>query len=239
MRLIRLAAALALLALPGLAAENPCTNGSFERLDEDGFPADWEAVGQTVEASSDAHSGQRSLRMLRTAETESRETGLNRAWTPDSGERGKMIARLKGGIDFWYKALAAEDATLRVYVIPMNAEPKEGTGSQRATFVVPRQHVGDGQWHHGRLAYDFTDNEKVRWVHISARVAGTAGGLLLDDVSYVERVGPLVRFGKARLDEDAKQPGRRCVFNVEVQSCGDEPATDIVATLDLPEGLSA
>jgi len=239
MRLISLAAAIALLTLPCLAAENPCTNGSFETLDEKGFPADWGAVGQTVEASSDAHSGQRSLRMARAAETETPETGLNRGWKPDSGEQGKMIGRLKGGIDFWYKAVSAERATLRVYAIPMNAEPKEGTGSQRATFIVPRQHIGDGQWHHGRMAYDFTDNEKVKWVHFAARIVGTAGELLLDDVSYLAKVGPLVRFGKARLDEDPERPGRRCTFSVEVRSDGDEPAKDIVATLELPDGLTA
>jgi len=113
MRLISLAAAIALLTLPCLAAENPCTNGSFETLDEKGFPADWGAVGQTVEASSDAHSGQRSLRMARAAETETPETGLNRGWKPDSGEQGKMIGRLKGGIDFWYKAVSAERALVQ------------------------------------------------------------------------------------------------------------------------------
>ncbi len=221
------------------AAENPCTNGSFETLDEKGFPVDWGAVGQTVEISDDAHSGKRSLRMARAAETETPETGLNRAWKPDSGEQGKMIGRLKGGIDFWYKAVSADRATLRVYAIPMNAEPKEGTGSQRATFTVPEHHVGDGEWHRAKLRYDFTDNEKVRWVHFAARIVGAAGELLLDDVAYVEKVGPLVRFGKARLDEDPRRPGRRCTFSVEVRSDGDEPAKDIVATLDLPEGLTA
>ena len=239
MRLVPVLAALTLLAAPQALAANPCTNGSFETLDEKGFPVDWEPVGQTVGVSGDARSGTRSLRMVRTAETASPETGLNRAWKPNSGEQGKMIGRLKGGIDFWYKAVSAENATLRVYAIPMNETPKEGTGSQRAQFIIPKHHVGDGEWHHARLRYDFADNEKVKWVHFAARIVGTAGELLLDDVAYVEKVGALVRFGKARLDEDPRRPGRRCTFNVEVESAGDEPLSGIRATLTLPEGLRA
>ena len=240
MRMLSLLAAIGLLTAAPADAANPCTNGSFEQLDDDGFPVDWGAVGQTVEVSDDAHSGSRSLRMLRTVGTESRETGLNRAWQPDSGERGAMVDRLKGGIDFWYKAVsAADDATLRIYAIAMTKDPIEKTGARRATFTVPAQHVGDGEWHHARLKYDFTDNEKARWVHFSARIVGTAGELLLDDVSYVERVGAILRLGKVRLDEDPDRPGRRCTLHVEVENAGDEVVDGIRATLTLPEGLTA
>src|SRR3989304_5291428 len=89
--------------------ENPCTNGSFERLAPGGFPVDWGPVGATVEVSSDAHSGERSLRFLRTADNETVETGLN---------RGPLIERLKGGIDFWYKGVSAKGAQLNVQLIP-------------------------------------------------------------------------------------------------------------------------
>src|SRR3989304_1818755 len=70
---------------PSMVAENPCTNGSFETLGPNGFPADWGPVGATVEVSSDAHSGERSLRFSRTADNKTVETGLN---------RGPLIERL-------------------------------------------------------------------------------------------------------------------------------------------------
>lgn len=53
----------------------------------------WSPIGNTVEVSSDAHSGQRALRFLRTPDTESPETGLN---------RGLLVDRLKGGIDLGF-----------------------------------------------------------------------------------------------------------------------------------------
>ena len=169
------------LAATAPSAENPCTNGSFEELAPNGFPAHWSPVGTTVEVSSDARSGRRSLRLLRTDETQGPETGLN---------RGPLIDRLKGGIDFWYKAISATEAKLNVYAIPMSDEPIENTGSPRATFTVPESHVGDGRWRHARLKYDFTDNPKVRWVHFAARIVGAAGELLLDDFSYARQMPP-------------------------------------------------
>jgi len=239
MRMTAFAIVFAAAALACGAPSNPCTNGSFERLDADGFPVDWEAVGETVGVSADAHSGKRSLRLHRAADAETPETGLNRGWEPDSGQRGAMIDRLKGGIDFWYKAIAAEGATLRIYAIAMTKTPLEKTGERRAAFVVPVQHVGDGQWHHARLKYDFTENEKAKWVHFSARIVGTAGELLLDDVSYIERVGALLRIGKIRLDEDPTAPGRRCMLNVEVENAGDVATPDVRLSVDLPDGLTA
>jgi len=232
--------ALALLAAPRAAPDgNPCTNGSFEELDPKGFPVDWQAVGQTVEATADAHSGKHALRMARTPEATTPETGLNRGWKPASGERGAMIDRLKGGIEFWYKAIAATGTRLTVFAIPMTADPVEKTGSARAEFTVPADHVGDGQWHHARLKYDFTDNPKVKWVHFSARILGNAGELILDDVTYVERVGPIVRFGKPRLEEDAQKPGRRCTLVADVVNAGDQAARDVRAKLTLPKDLKA
>ncbi len=223
---------LLLAALAGQAApENPCTNGSFEQLAPNGFPADWSPVGTTVEVSSDAHSGERSLRLLRTAETEPAETGLNRGWRPDTGRRGAMLEELKGGIDFWYKAVSAKSAQLNIYVIPMTEEPIERTGAPRATYTVPEGHIGDGRWHHARLKYDFTDNPKAKWVHFAARIVGTAGELLLDDLSYVEQVGPVLRFGKIRIDEDPERPGRRCTVRTQVENAGDAAALGVRATM--------
>ena len=65
---VALAGALLIFACPPGAAQNPCTNGSFEKLSPQGFPVDWEAVGRTVEVTTekDAHTGRQALRMLRT-----------------------------------------------------------------------------------------------------------------------------------------------------------------------------
>jgi hypothetical protein len=201
------------------ATENACTNGSFEILGKNGFPADWGPVGQQVSVSEDAHSGQRSLRMVRTAETVTPETGLNRT---------RLITELKGGVDFWYKAISASPGTnLNIYVIPINEEGVERTGSPRATFTVPEDHIGDGQWHHARLKYDYTDNPKVKSVHFAARIVGTTGELLLDDFQYISRVGPVPLIKKLMLEEDTKRPGRSGKVRVLLTNAGDEPARDV------------
>ncbi|HUT31969.1 MAG TPA: hypothetical protein VNE39_00700 [Planctomycetota bacterium] len=228
---------------PWAAAPNPCTNGSFEELAPNGFPLDWERVGQTVEAVSDAHTGQRALRLLRRedplkGELRTSETGLNRTWKAHSGERGAMVACLKGGIEFWYKALSAADGTrLTVQAIPMTAEPIEGTDSPRAIFDVPKEHIADGQWHQGRLKYDFTGDPKAKWVHFGGRILGRAGGFLLDDFAYVEKVGPILRISRLRLDEDPKRPGARCTISALIENVGDAPAPDVHATLTAPPEL--
>ncbi len=221
------------------AAAGPCTNGSFEELTPLGFPVDWQAVGGTVEVSSEAHSGRRALRLLRTAETKPVETGLNRDWRVGSGQRGAMIDRLSGGIDFWYKAISAEAAGLNIYAIPMTADPIEKTDSSRTAFTVPEQHIGDGHWHHARLKYNFTKDPKAKWVHFGARIVGAAGELLLDDFSYVERVGGLLRFGTVRHEEDATRPGERCTLRVPIENVGDALTRDVRAKLDGPLGLKA
>lgn len=216
---------------PAAPADAPA-NGSFEVVTPAGLPAQWGAVGQTVETSSDARSGRRALRLLRTRDTQTLETGVNDAL----GTPGKPLA---GGLDFWYKAIAADNAKLNVYVIPMGAEGVENTGAPRATFTAPAEHVGDGQWHHVRLKYDFSNNPKVKWVHFAARIVGTAGELLLDDLAYIERVGPMLRFGKIRLEEDADLPGRRGTLRAELENAGDVAVKDARVKVALPDGVRA
>lgn len=221
------------------AAEQPCTNGSFEQLAPNGFPADWVPVGKGVEVSSDAHSGQRSLRLLRSGEGDAAETGVNRAnRRSGSATATGLIDRLKGGIDFWYKAVSADRAELNVYVIPMTERLLEYAAG-RATYTVPAEQVGDGQWHHARLKYDFSGQPDVRFVHFAARIVGRSGELLLDDVSYVERVGAVLRFNTPRLEEDLQQPGRRATLYADVENVGDEMARELAFSLKLPTGLEA
>ena len=228
------------LSVSGAASANPCTNGSFEELAPGGFPIDWERVGRTVDVVHDVHTGQCALRLLRTPDTKESETGLNRAWKAHSGERGAMIDRLKGGIEFWYKALSAAEGTkLTVQAIPMNADPIEQTESRRAIFDVPKEHIGDGQWHQGRLKYDFTGDPMAKWVHFAARILGAAGEMLLDDFAYIESVGPLLRISRLRLDEDPEQPGRKASVVARLLNAGDVTIRDVRVALGAPAGLVA
>jgi hypothetical protein len=233
---------LALLALGPLSigraqTPNPITNGGFEELQPNGFPVDWEAVGQTVEVTTKAHTGSRALRLLRTKETIASETGLNRRWRPNDGEQGAMLDRLKGGITFWYQAVSAKDTKLTVQVIPMSAKPIEDTGEARALFTVPAEHVGDGQWHQGWLKYDFTGNSKVKWLHVGARLLGNEGELLLDDFAWVERVGPLLRITKLTLTEDKQKPGERGTLTATIENVGDALAVNATTSVTLPNYL--
>jgi hypothetical protein len=208
------------------APANSCRNGSFEELAVSGFPADWGPLGR-AEVSPDAHSGNRSLRLVRTNEPSAQETGVN----------GRNIDRLKGGMSFHYKGVSAKDAKLHFYAVPLAADGVERTGAPRARFAVPQDQVGDGRWHLGRVKYDFSQNAAVKSVVFAARVEGSAGELLVDDVSYVEQVGPVMRFGSVRLEEDPKSPGQRCTVSTLIENSGDVPASGVRVVIEVPRGL--
>ncbi len=219
-------------------AANPCTNGSFEELTPGGFPVDWAPIGTLVEVVLDAHTGQRALRLVRTEEAASRETGLNRAYHPETSGGGAMIQPRRGGIEFWYKAISSDGAELCVYAIPMSAEGVERTGSPRERFAVPPAHIGDGQWHRARLKYDFTDNPQVRWVQFAPRIVGRAGEVILDDFAYVEQVGVILRVGAIQIEEDAARPGQSCRVRARIENVGDADAEQVQAVLESSAGLS-
>ena len=215
---------------------NPLTNGGFEELDAAGFPRDWEPVGNEVAASPDAHTGQYSLRITRGKDA-GPETGLNRAWKALSGQQGAQLSQVKGGVAFWYKATESDGAKLVFYVIPMSDKPLEDTGNPRQAYEIPSAHVGDGQWHQGRLKYDFSADPKVKWVQISPRITGGPGEMLLDDIRWVEQIGPWLSLGDVRLVESERQPGRDCTVEVKVQNSGDALAETVRVGLEAPAGL--
>ncbi len=221
-------------------AGNPITNGGFEKLGPDGFPVDWERVGREVLVTHEAHSGRNAVLMRRTQEAIDRklETGLNRAWKPHSGQQGKMLAERKGGVIFWYKVpRAPKDAWLRFYMIPMTADPIEGTGAARQWFQVPVEHFGDGKWHKGMVAYDFTDVKKCKWVQVSPRVISKEPAeWIIDDVQWVESIGPLAQVAGMRLREVKGREGRECEVAAVIKNIGDKPLGG-VARLVLPAYL--
>ena len=211
------------------------SNGGFEQLGPNGFPVDWEPVGREVGVSRDAHSGQYSLRLVRRPDTPTRETGVNRAWRAFSGEQGKMIPSGKGAVRFWYKAISADRAQLNIYIIPMSKKPLEDTGEPRVTFTVPQAHIGDGKWHMGALAYDFTRAPKVKWLHVAARIVGRAGELLLDDFQWLESVGPILQVQETQ----AFEPLERGVVELraKVRNVGDRALAGATVRLVAPQGV--
>jgi len=219
-------------------AQNPVTNGGFEILDAQDRPVDWQLLGETVTVTTDAHSGKYALRFERgTGRDVPFEIGLNRDWTPDSGQQGKMLAERKGGIVFWYKLVsAAPNAEVSVQVIPMSARPFEDTGSARAIYRIPLQRAGDGRWHRGKLVYDFTDNPKVKWVHVGVRLTGGPAVLIVDDMEYAERVGAVLQFEKMHFYPDTAAPASGGMFTFSVTNAGDTPSQPVQAAVRAPEG---
>ncbi len=241
-RFCAIAVAVALIcgAACGQRAQNPITNGSFEKLGPDGFPVDWERVGLQVSVTQDAHSGRYAVLLHRTQEAIERklETGLNRAWRPHSGEQGAMLAQRKGAVRFWYKVPAADRrAALRFYIIPMSADPLENTGAARQFAEVPVAHYGDGQWHMGIVAYDFTDVAKCKWVQVSPRIVGNyEAQWILDDVEWIETAGPIAQIRRLQLEEVKGREGELAKLVCLVANVGDKPLTGR-AVASVPEGL--
>jgi len=215
----------------------PMPNSSFESWTENGFPTGWHPVGQSISATEDAHTGERAIRFTRGPDA-GPETGLNLRWEPYSGKRDCMLAVRRGGLVFWYKAISGEADNLRIQAIPMSEDPFENTGQSRVTFTVPEEHVGDGEWHEGRLKYDFTNSSKVKWIQVSPRLVGGEGELLLDDILYVERVGAILE-EKWKLEEDLERPGHRCSALLTLMNRGDEPSIAGECRLVLPSQLKS
>ncbi|MBD3292236.1 MAG: hypothetical protein GF393_04885 [Armatimonadia bacterium] len=225
----------ALLVSACCAAGNPVTNGGFEALDEQGEPVDWELLGD-CSVTDDAHSGENAMLLQR--ESAEGLCGLNRVWQPGNGQRGTMLSELSGGIRFWYRAEEATDPDgLVFYVIPMSDEPLE-VGGLRASYTVPPQHVGDGRWHEGAVAYDYADKPGIRWVHVSPRLRGSRARLILDDIAWVDHVGPMPAVKALELRETAGLEGRECVVEATLTNSGDRPAEEASVSITLPDGLS-
>ncbi|MEW6354783.1 MAG: beta-galactosidase trimerization domain-containing protein [Planctomycetota bacterium] len=143
---------------------------------------DWQIVGGDA-AEGDVHSGKRCLRLIHTKDRQ--QTYLNRRWKYRGGEQGAMLDLLSGKVSYWYKVKSATNATLWLGIAPISSDGVENTGSQRSGVQIPAEHIGDGQWHHATIPYDYTNNPKVKWVHTSCFIGGEAAELLIDDVQYL------------------------------------------------------
>ncbi len=229
-----------LAAAWAIAQDQPVTNGGFEQLGADGVAVDWQHVGDLVAYSDHAHGGRRSLRLQRGRDLDG-EVGLNRAWAAGSGAPGKMLAQLKGALAFWYRLEQCdEDAKVAVGVIPMNAKPLEGTGSPRTYTYLPRRFAGDGQWHRALVAYDFTGDAQVKWIHVVARLLGPgACEVLLDDIAWLPQAGPLLTVERLRLAPSAKDRFGAGTVVVTLRNSGDQPLGAVTGAAALPAGWTA
>ncbi|MBM3476864.1 MAG: hypothetical protein FJX75_26625 [Armatimonadetes bacterium] len=133
---------LCLVPLSGLSAQELLKNGDFEEFSEQGVPVGWSRYGGGVPESvlapaDEAHSGQRSLRLLDTGPNERDgrwSIGVQQDVPAKPGEQ--FIASV------WVKPIARnhdQAVILQLTFLPMNAS--------FPTFIAPKI---DGQWHQVR-----------------------------------------------------------------------------------------
>src|ERR1019366_2250915 len=120
------------------AARNLCPNPGFERLNPagDNFPIGWGGPFNAF-IDKDAHGGSIAIRMSCKA---SEHASLN----------SQTMAVRRGVLTFFYKAVrsGAGGDNLRMCVIGLNQQGIEVT---RVCVPAAKAHVGDGQWHQGKL----------------------------------------------------------------------------------------
>ncbi|MBT7165612.1 MAG: hypothetical protein HN904_22735, partial [Victivallales bacterium] len=225
------------LAAAVAQAANPVTNGGFEKVGADGKASGWEQMGDTTVRTERAAAGTRALRLLRGPETKG-ETGLNRTWEFRSGRQDSMLAETKGAVRFRYFAVAQEKpGALAMQIIPMTEKCLE-FGGKRTVWRVPSAHVGDGEWHVGEYAYDYTNFGDVHWVHVSARLLA-AGELWLDEIEWVPEGDAVPQITALEFIEEKGREGRAGHLAVTLRNLGSKPMPAGQATMTLPAGLAS
>lgn len=226
---------LSLLAWSAGAA-NPITNGGFEELTPTGQAPGWELMGNVAVRTEHVAAGKYALCMQRKPDAEG-ETGLNREWELRSGRQGGMLAERKGAIRFRYLAVSQDKpGALTVQIIPMTEKCLE-SGGKRTVWHVPGNQVGDGQWHTGEFAYDYSQDDKVRWVHVAARLLAP-GELWLDEFEWVPEVDAVPQITLLDFVERAGQEGQAGWVEATIRNLGSKPLAAGAATLELPDGLT-
>jgi hypothetical protein len=205
----------------GQGSTNACKNSGFELLNPagDNFPINWTAVREpadqaTVVIDKNAHGGSIAIRM---SAVPGGVAGIN---------SDPLTAR-RGTVSFWYKVLRSDSGgeNLRVFAIAIG-----GAGAEvaRTAYQVPRQHAGDGQWHQGKLDFDFTGQAGTTAVIIAPRVNEQAppsgGDWLIDDVEAVEtQAGPRPVIEAIYLPRPILQMGEPSQLIIQVANEGVAP----------------
>ncbi|MBM3492890.1 MAG: hypothetical protein FJX72_01000, partial [Armatimonadetes bacterium] len=227
------------LVLGACRADIAITNGGFETLGDGYFPADWSAVGPGVAVSTECRTGRHALRLNRSAANPMPpETGLNRGWTPNAG-RGAMLDCTRGILHAWFRLRSASpDASVALVVIPMGEPGFENTGEMRAMRTIPGDLAGDGLWHEAKLAFDYSKNAAVKWVHVGVRMTGGPADLLVDDFSLADGDEPILQFEKVRVTPDRAHPESRAVLSAMVSNSGSAASGAISLTVHGRVGLT-
>ena len=211
------------------APRNLCPNPGFERLNPagDNFPIGWGGPVNTF-IDKDAHGGSIAIRLSCKAD--------ERAWL-----NSQTLAVRRGVLTFFYKAVRSGSGgdNLRMCVIGLNHAGIEVT---RACVPASKAHVGDGQWHQGKLEFDFTRDFAVEGVLIAPRInevgAVADGEWLVDDIECIEnRVGPRPEIEALHMPEPLMQPGRADGIVLQVVNNGDTPVPASKCRLKLSDGV--
>lgn len=212
---------------------NVCANPGFEIIDPGAthFPIGWVAgarpageAGVTVD--KDTHSGGVAVRM----------------WSVASGMaalNSDMIPARKGVVGFYYKAVASsrDGDNLRVYILGMSKSGVELV--EAAAYVVPKEHVGDGQWHQGKVAFDLSYRSDAVGIIIAPRVnermAGGEGEWLLDDFEcFMEEIGVSPVIEAFTIPDLVLRVGKASELILQIANNGDKSIGASVVKLSLP-----
>jgi hypothetical protein len=98
----------------------------------------------------------------------------------------KAVSTLFGKAKFDYKAIESGASIMNLYfcMIPMQKEPQDliEVGAERRSepgnayspyrqrYYIPHNHIGDGHWHHGEIAFDFRNTPTASYSIFAARV---------------------------------------------------------------------
>ena len=216
------------------------TNGGFEAPGVEGeLSAGWvgyaerRETGKAVaaELSPNAHTGRHSLRLMAQG---ANLAGVNRRYQAGR-DPGEMIPLAAGWTEFWYRAIASGTGdNLRVYIIaiPEDCGPERG----RQTYVVPREHIGDNQWHRGTIHFDFSSNPSVKYAQFAPRIneggEPASGELLIDDVA-VYPAGPDLAVEVGGFAEALARPGDTVSLRGRLRNLGATPASQARARAEV------
>ncbi len=221
-------------------------NGGFEEAGAPGeLAAGWVGYAERkeaeraaiVELSPDAHSGSHAVRLMAEG---TNLVGLNRTYRAGQ-DPGAMVPLARGWMEFWYRAVSsATGDNLRVYAIAMPADSRTERG--RSAYVIPADHIADGQWHRGTVHFDFSSDAQVKYVQIAPRIneGGEPGSseFLLDDVA-VYPAGPDIAVEVGGFSASLARVGDTVKLRGRLRNLGDAPASSLPAavTLDGPAQL--
>lgn len=197
-------------------------NLDFETADASGkHPAGWT---QGALLDPDAHWGQYAARL----KSDGKKVAIFQR---------KFPGLRNGRFGFWYKAEAGvseaeptAETNLSLSIVPIGEKDREYPLQGRVQYHIPAEHIGDGQWHHAELLFNWLDNPKVSYVyigprineHVSQTMPTGPGNVLFDDFS-ITPIRALPRIDSVRLEETPGREGESAMLLCELRNAGDAP----------------